>query len=424
MGSERWRLLLACACLGAGGVVAGMQLDAVPSLLASALATLGEARAWTAAAVLGLGGLAIAWPLARARGGGGAREGAGASAGPRADARLGADTPLHADTPPSPDAHALAVLQAQVEALPVAAWQVREGTPRALTSRARRLSAPGGVRDVGALHHLLRTATQAGPVVLETERGSERWQLRRQPLDLDGHAQALLVLVPLENELESESLLAWQQLVQVLTHEIMNSLTPIRSLSQSALGFVEEPGAQADLRLALDAIARRADSLATFVGTYRRVSQWPAPVLAPVDVAALFARLSHAVRPEWVARGGQAHFDVESPTLRLQADEGQLEQALLALVQNAAQATAHAPAPRLWVQARQGRGGRLQVSVRDNGPGVPAGLERQIFLPFFSAREGGQGIGLTVVRQLVNGMGGRVRHVRPLEGGAAFVLSF
>jgi C4-dicarboxylate-specific signal transduction histidine kinase len=62
--------------------------------------------------------------------------------------------------------------------------------------------------------------------------------------------------------------------------------------------------------------------------------------------------------------------------------------------------------------------------VRDNGPGVPPGLDRQIFLPFFSAREGGQGIGPTVVRQLVNGMGGRVRHVRPIEGGAAFVLSF
>jgi C4-dicarboxylate-specific signal transduction histidine kinase len=92
--------------------------------------------------------------------------------------------------------------------------------------------------------------------------------------------------------------------------------------------------------------------------------------------------------------------------------------------QNAEQATASLATPRLWVQARQGRGGRLQITVRDNGPGVPAGLERRIFLPFFSAREGGQGIGLTVVRQLVYGMGGRVRHVRPLEGGAAFVLSF
>ena len=146
--------------------------------------------------------------------------------------------------------------------------------------------------------------------------------------------------------------------------------------------------------------------------------------MAPVDVQALFARLEQAVAPAWIARGGTASFELDSPTLRLQADDGQLEQALLALVNNAAQATADVAAPRLWVQARQTRGGRLQIGVRDNGPGVPPGLERQIFLPFFSAREGGQGIGLTVVRQLVNGMGGRVRHVRPIEGGAAFVLSF
>jgi C4-dicarboxylate-specific signal transduction histidine kinase len=236
--------------------------------------------------------------------------------------------------------------------------------------------------------------------------------------------QALLVLVPLENELETESLLAWRQLVQVLTHEIMNSLTPIRSLSQTALALSDEPGAEADLRQALDAIARRADSLAGFVGTYRRVSQWPAPTLAPVDVRSLFARLEQAVAPAWRARGGAASFELEPATLRLQADDGQLEQALLALITNAAQATADIATPRLWVQARQTRGGRLQIAVRDNGPGVPPGLERQVFLPFFSAREGGQGIGLTVVRQLVNGMGGRVRHVRPIEGGAAFVLSF
>jgi len=147
-------------------------------------------------------------------------------------------------------------------------------------------------------------------------------------------------------------------------------------------------------------------------------------VLAAVDVRALFARLEQAVAPAWVARGGTVAFELDAPTLRLQADEGQLEQALLALVDNAARATAATRAPRLWVQARQSRGGRLQIGVRDNGPGVPPGLERRIFLPFFSAREGGQGIGLTVVRQLVNGMGGRVRHVRPIEGGAAFVLSF
>ena len=388
MAFERLRVIAGAGALAAAGALAH--------------ASGGAARACTGAAVLALAGVALVWPrrspaIARA---------------------------VIVEPPPPADARQLALLQAQLEALPVAAWLVDDRAPRALTSRARRLAAPGGARDVAALHALLRGAVQSGPVVIETERGSERWQLRRQTLSLDGQALALLVLVPLENELETESLLAWQQLVQVLTHEIMNSLTPIRSLSQAAASLADEPGAEGELRQALDAIARRAESLAAFVGTYRRVSQWPAPTLAPVDVAALFARLEQAVAKDWAARGGSAAFEIGSPGLRLQADEGQLEQALLALVNNAAQATADTPAPRLWLQARQGRGGRFQISVRDNGPGVPAGLERQIFLPFFSAREGGQGIGLTVVRQLVNGMGGRVRHVRPLEGGAAFVLSF
>ncbi len=261
-------------------------------------------------------------------------------------------------------------------------------------------------------------------MVLDTERGSERWHLQRQPLSVQGQAQTLLALVPLETELESESLLAWQQLVQVLTHEIMNSLTPIKSLSQTALTLLDEPGALAELRLALEAIAKRAEGLSGFVGTYRRVSQWPAPAMAPVDLQRLFLRLQQVVAPAWAARHGEARFELASPTLRLQADEAQLEQALLALLHNALQATAGQPSPRLWVQARQSRGGRLQISVRDNGPGVPAGLEHQIFLPFFSAREGGQGIGLTVVRQLAHGMGGRVRYLRPIDGGAAFVLSF
>jgi C4-dicarboxylate-specific signal transduction histidine kinase len=314
---------------------------------------------------------------------------------------------------------------AQLEHLPVAVWVlVDEQTPQPLSSRARRLAAPGGVRDQKALNELLRASERSGPVVLDTERGSERWQLQRQPLALNGQTQILLALMPLEQELESESLRAWQQLVQVLTHEIMNSLTPIKSLSQTALSLVNEPDSASELHSALDAIARRAESLSSFVGTYRRVSEWPAPTLAPVDLQALFRRLQQAVGPAWAARGGEAVFQVASPSLRLLADEGQLEQALLALVHNAEQATADLARPHLWVQARQGRGGRLQISVRDNGPGVPVGLERQIFLPFFSAREGGQGIGLTVVRQLMHGMGGRVRYVRPLESGAAFLLSF
>lgn len=400
MGFDPARLAGAALCwMGAGATWVGMG---------------GSARAWGAACVLAALGAWVAWPLLRHR-------------------PPPAPTPSTSDAPaPLDAAQRLVHCQALLEHLPVAAWVAVGERLSPLTARARRLQAPGGVRELAALQAQLRGAVAAGPLVLDTERGAERWQLQRQALALGGEAQTLLVLVPLESELEAESLQAWQQLVQVLTHEIMNSLTPVQSLSHDALALLDEPGPDAppELRLALDAIARRAQGLAAFVGSYRRVSQWPAPVLAPVELSALFARLERTVGAAWRARGGQARFELSAPTLRLQADEGHLEQALLALLRNAEQATAATPEPRLWVQASLSRGGRLRLSVRDNGPGVPPGLERQIFLPFFSAREpgpdgeAGQGIGLTVVRRLVHGMGGRVRHVRPLEGGAAFVLSF
>lgn len=390
-------------------------LLAAGALGQASLAGPGSARLFSAALLLGVLGLGLALALGLA----------GRKPKSIPPAMLVGDPP-----PPAGQAHQLIALQAQLEHLPVAAWRLNEQGLQALSNRARRLGAPGGVRDKAALHALLASASGSGPVLLDTESGSERWQLQRQQLTLDGQIQTLLVLVPLENELESESLQAWQQLVQILTHEIMNSLTPIKSLSQTALMLLDEPasaGSEGDLRTALAGIAHRSDGLSRFVRNYRRVSQWPAPRMAPLALQDFFQRLQQATAPAWAARGGRASFELASPSLRLLADEAQLEQALLALLQNAAQATAGLALPRLWVQARQGRGGRLQITVRDNGPGVPAGLERQIFLPFFSAREGvdgGQGIGLAVVRQLVHGMGGRVRHVRPLEGGAAFVLSF
>ena len=363
-----------------------------------------SARLWVGAGLLLAAGLAMAWPLGRSR---------------------APAVPCASEPAPTPDDRRLAMLQAHFEHLPVAAWLKHDQhNLEPLSSRARRLAAPGGVRNHASLNELLCTSEHNGPVLLDTERGPERWQLQRQALAMDGKEQVLLVLIPLEQELESESMHAWQQLLQVLTHEIMNSLTPIKSLSLTAQGLLDEPEGTDNLRIALDAIARRSEHLSSFVTNYRKVSQWPAPVMAPVDLQGLFNRLQQAVGRTWSARGGEATFELASPSLRLLADDGQLEQALLALIQNAEHATAGQAAPRLWVQGRQSRGGRLQIIVRDNGPGVPAGLERQIFLPFFSAREGGNGIGLTVVRQLMYGMGGRVRHVRPLERGAAFVLSF
>lgn len=366
--------------------------------------------------------------------------------------------PLQALAEPAPSAaqreaqqQQLQLLEAVLDAAPVALWRVEGDRLLALNGQARRLLAPGSRVDAQRLRSLLLAElpeAQAGHRLIELGElpgepievadgsdaaqpgGEERWLLRERRLVLQGRSQRLLALMPMESELQAEAQRSWRELVRVLTHEIMNSLTPISSLSRSALDMLADPQAGDELGLALEAVARRAEALGRFVGDYRRISDWPAPQMAPVDLRALLARLQQMEGPAWTARGGRFSIELQPESLMLMADEGQLEQALLNLIRNAEQATAGLDAPRLELRARLGQGGRLLLSVTDNGPGVPAGLERQIFLPFFSARgpdaqgQRGSGIGLAVVRQLIHGMGGSVRHVRPLQGGASFVLRF
>lgn len=322
---------------------------------------------------------------------------------------------------------------AQLEHVPVALWWRDGGDLVAINTAARRLLAPGAALDREQfLVDLGQRSVQPGRQLFSyaSERGHERCLLASSSMTFDGREVSLLALMPIESELEAQTLLAWRQLVHVLTHEIMNSLTPIASLSRTAQELLGEAGSEKDLALALDTIARRAESLAGFVANYRHISEMPPPKPEPVLVEELFARLNQMVSADWRARGGSASFMVQPTTVTLMADPGQLEQAMLNLLKNAAQATHDVPQPTLSVSARLLRGGRLALEVRDNGPGVPIGMERDIFLPFVSASPvnatlpQGRGIGLAVVRNLVHGMGGTVRYVKPLDGGACFVLSW
>ncbi len=338
------------------------------------------------------------------------------------------------------------MLESQIEHAPVALWQQQaQGPVEALNNAARRLVAPGGVSDrqvfLTRLGEQAQTASEGtGQHILftfDSERGTERCLLACRSLVIQHVPVRYLALMPVESELEAETLKAWRQLVHILTHEIMNSLTPVASLSRTALEMLlqndsSDRANRDDLILSLDTIARRADALVDFVSNYRHVSELPEPQVQPVDVGALFARLEQLVGADWRAKGGSTVFAVEPATLSLMADAGQLEQALLNLIKNAAQATAALPQPTLTVRARLVRGGRLRLEVSDNGPGVASGMENNIFLPFFSTRPAprpgtgamGQGIGLAVVRNLVHGMGGSVRYVKPVGGGAMFVLTF
>lgn len=327
-------------------------------------------------------------------------------------------------------------LDARLEHTPVALFRIDgaggEGQVAPLNANARKLVAPGRASDPADLYRQL--AAQPGErrslIDFESERGTERALLAISLLTLHGQPQRLAALMPVESELEAEALQAWRQLVHVLTHEIMNSLTPVASLSHTAYDLLGEFRAalpqdvSTDLVTALDAIRRRADSLVEFVASYRSLSNLPPARPERIRVASLFERVDALVGPGWRARGGAVHFSVEPESLELIADPGQLEQALINLLKNAFEATNDAGGGQAWVDARLVRGARLRIEVRDDGPGVPAELAAHIFTPFFTTRKQGGGIGLAMVRHLVHENGGTVRYARSVGRGARFVITF
>lgn len=327
-------------------------------------------------------------------------------------------------------------LEARLEHAPIALFLIDGASGDApvvpMNANARKLVAPGRSVDPAALYRQLaaQPADQRGMIGFDTERGAERALAAVSALALHGKPQRLAALMPVESELEAEALKAWQQLVHVLTHEIMNSLTPVASLSRTAFGLLAEfrsalpPDVSADLVTALDAISRRADSLVEFVNSYRSLSNVPQARPERVPVSQLFDRVAALVGPVWKGRGGRAGFSVEPGSLELVVDPGQLEQALINLLKNAADATAQVAAPAAHVSARLARGGRLRIEVADNGPGVPDELVAHIFTPFFTTKKQGGGIGLAMVRHLVHGNGGTVRYAKSVSGGARFVITF
>ncbi|MGB9988425.1 sensor histidine kinase [Massilia sp. SM-13] len=318
--------------------------------------------------------------------------------------------------------HALQ-LEAQLEHAPVALFRAPPGADAGcLNAGARRLMAPGRVSDAAALRELLAAmpAGQRRVIEYETEAGRERALAAANMITVEGGVQRLIALLPMENELEAEAMRAWQQLVQVLTHEIMNSLTPVASLAKTSRDMLREAALPDDLRTdldtALDAIGRRAGSLSHFAGGYRTLASVPEARPQRIVVSGMFARLG--------ALFAAASFSVEPESIELMADAGQIEQALVNLLHNAVEATAGQPAPVIAVAARLTRGGRLRIEVSDNGPGVPDHLAGSLFTPFFSTKAGGSGIGLAMARQLVHRNGGALRYARPVKSGARFFITF
>lgn len=226
-----------------------------------------------------------------------------------------------------------------------------------------------------------------------------RWEVRHTTFRQDGRAHTLLVIADVSRTLREEELQAWQRLVRVLSHEINNSLAPIKSLADSLRKTVDrvpaDPTAADDLRKGLGIIVGRSDSLSRFMASYVKLARLPAPRRSALDlgslvrrVAALEVRLTVTVNP--------------GPDVVLAGDADQLEQLLINLIRNAADAALETGgrAEVTWRVAHRA----VVVDVLDEGPGLTT--TANLFVPFFTTKADGSGIGLVLSRQIAEAHGG------------------
>lgn len=299
-----------------------------------------------------------------------------------------------------------------------------------LNHAARRLLGPHGgarVQDFAALGPGLpaamraTTSPTASVELRPTDDAAMQVRVSVSQALYEGRPQRLLALQPIQADLDSaESRLA-ADLVRVLTHEVMNSLTPVNSLLGSAVdqaGRLPADATSAPLRAALATASRRSQGLMQFVERYRTLATQPLVVnKVAVPAAALAQSLTDLFRAEWPA--DRVTLDVLLPAdlPPVLVDRDLLEPVLLNLLRNAAQAALSARAPSqpagsaaaVRLSFQRAGSGRTLIDIEDNGPGIAESLREEVFLPFFTTKPDGHGVGLSLARQTVLAHGGAIR---------------
>lgn len=231
--------------------------------------------------------------------------------------------------------------------------------------------------------------------------GAGRWGIKRSSFREGGVPHQLLVLTDLTRALREEELQAWQRLVRVLGHELNNSLTPIKSIARSLETLLKaDPLPEdwsEDMARGLNVIASRSEALSRFMSSYARLAKLPPPRFAPIEISALLNRVIQLEQRMHL-------FYEEAAPLTIQGDADQLEQALINLIRNAVDAALETGG-RVFVRLERSATS-VAIIVRDEGPGISN--TANLFVPFFTTKRGGSGIGLVLCRQIAEAHSGSV----------------
>ena len=242
---------------------------------------------------------------------------------------------------------------------------------------------------------------------------------------LQGTVKAVAVQ-PIQGELNAVEIAAQSDLIRVLTHEIMNSMTPVTSLAQSAAALMvaadrgDDPDI-ADARAAVERLARRAEGVMHFVESYRQISRTPDVRRRQFELNPWARELEALFVASGDAEGLDFKVVVATDQTTIDVDPDLMCQVLINLLRNAADAArGHGDQPAVRMRFSSTQGGRLRIDVSDNGPGVPESLAQDIFLPFFTTKAKGTGVGLSLARQVVLAHQGSITLLKSKSGGALF----
>jgi nitrogen fixation/metabolism regulation signal transduction histidine kinase len=274
------------------------------------------------------------------------------------------------------------------------------------------------IRNIGPFEQKLVSVT--------TERGVIQLSLKSTSFRTNDNELILMSVQDIRNELDEKELDSWMKLIRVLMHEIMNSIAPITSLSESLCKFytidgrtahpeeVTEATIGSTIR-GLNVIKEQGNGLMQFVESYRKLTRLPKPDKKNIRVVELADRIKVLYSSLENSEVVKLIVSIVPPDLELFADENQISQVLINLTKNALQANERNPESKIQITAGINSENRPEIRVIDNGPGIPEEILEQIFVPFFTTRENGSGIGLSLSRQIMRLHGGRLQ-VRSVTG--------
>ena len=316
-----------------------------------------------------------------------------------------------------------------------------EGNVQLINAIAKRFL---GVQTFQNIEELLDKNPKLYKTIFDTEpgksnlyRGHKEFHLTVQATEMRirGTLVKLVTLQNIQPELQRQELEAWQNLTRVLRHEIMNSITPISSLTSTLREVLEydlikkngsyelkEEGAE-DLKEGLNTIENRSKGLITFIDAYREYTSLPLPKVKTVRVKDMIDKVAHLMKPEFKKTNARFKYECSSEYLTVQADEEMIEQVLINLVKNGIEAVTETTEPLIQLIGSYDEAS-VKIEVIDNGPGIIREAMESIFVPFYTTKKKGSGIGLSLSRQIMQMHNGSISVDSEPDVKTVFTLRF